>query len=82
MARAVADIQRDISALARRDRAQPLRSLISDLDGPQDSGVEARWLAESERRLAQIDSGAAKTYPVKDVLREASSRGWQPRQSR
>jgi hypothetical protein len=74
MARAVADVQRDTSALATRDLAQLLRCLISDLDGPQDSGVEAAWLADSESRLAQIDSGAVKTYPVNDVLREARSR--------
>jgi hypothetical protein len=74
MARAVAEIQRDIGALAKQERAQLLRSLISDLDSPSDSGVEAAWLEESERRLAQIDSGAARTYSVKGALREARSR--------
>ncbi len=39
MARAVADIERDIRQLTERDREQLLRSLIDQLDGPPDADV-------------------------------------------
>ena len=74
MARAVAEIERDIRALTDHDRSQLIRSIISTMDGPDELDVDAEWLKESNRRLAEIDSGAAKTYPMKDVFKQARSR--------
>jgi putative addiction module component (TIGR02574 family) len=74
MARALATIEQDIRALSARERAQLLRTLISDLDAPADPGAEQSWVVESERRLAEIESGTAKTMPGADVLKEARSR--------
>lgn len=74
MARALSAIEQDIRALSARDRAQLLRTLISDLDAPADSGAEQSWMVESERRLAEIESGTAKTMPGAEVLKEARSR--------
>ena len=59
MARALADIERDISALSQKERTELLRKLIDDLDAPGDSNWEAAWLKESERRLGEIESGTA-----------------------
>jgi putative addiction module component (TIGR02574 family) len=74
MARALAEIERDIRALSARERAQLLKALINDLDAPADPDADRSWVEESERRLAEIESGSAKTSPGKDVLKEARSR--------
>jgi putative addiction module component (TIGR02574 family) len=74
MSRALAEIERDIRALSDDDRAQLLRSLINSLDGPAGPDAEQAWLKESERRLAEIESGAATTVPGEKVLKEARSR--------
>ena len=46
MARALADIERDISALSQKERTELLRKLIGDLDAPGDANSEAAWLKE------------------------------------
>ncbi len=74
MARAITDIERDIRELPPRERAKLLRSLIADLDAPAEADVERAWLEESQRRLAAIENGTAKTVPGREVLDEARSR--------
>lgn len=74
MARTLVDIERDIRELSARERARLLKALISDLDAPADPDADEAWLKESERRLAEIESGAAKTTPGTEVLKEARSR--------
>ena len=49
MARAIADIQKDIRALASDERAELLRALIAELDAPADADAEKAWLAEALR---------------------------------
>ena len=71
MARALADIERDISALSQKERTELLRKLIDDLDAPGDPNSESAWLNESERRLGEIESGTAQTFPADDVIRDA-----------
>jgi putative addiction module component (TIGR02574 family) len=71
MARALADIERDILELNQNERTELLRKLIGDLDAPGDANSEAAWLKESERRLGEIESGTARTYPADDVIKEA-----------
>ena len=71
MARVLADIERDILELSQNERTELLRKLIGDLDAPGDANSEAAWLKESERRLGEIESGTARTYPADDVIKEA-----------
>jgi putative addiction module component (TIGR02574 family) len=71
MTRAVADIERDIRALTAQDREQLLRLLITQLDEPSDAGVDQAWRIESERRVAEIESGSAKVVPGTQVMEEA-----------
>jgi putative addiction module component (TIGR02574 family) len=71
MARALADIERDILALSEKERVALLRKLIDDLDAPGDANSEAAWLEESERRLSEIENGTARTFPADDVIKEA-----------
>lgn len=42
-------------------------SLISNLGGKVDEGVQAAWQAEIEMRIADLDSGKAKTIPWEEV---------------
>jgi putative addiction module component (TIGR02574 family) len=44
-------------------------SLISNLGGKVDGGVEAAWEAEIGKRIADLDSGKAKTTPWTEVRR-------------
>lgn len=44
-------------------------SLISNLGGKVDEGVEAAWREEIEKRIADLDSGKAKTIPWEEVRR-------------
>jgi putative addiction module component (TIGR02574 family) len=71
MARALADIEQDISELSQKERTDLLRKLIDDLDAPGDANSDAAWLKESERRLGEIESGTARTFPGDDVIKEA-----------
>ena len=71
MAHALADIERHISALSQKERTELLRKLIDNLGAPGDSNSEAAWLKESERRLGEIESGTAQTFPGDDVIKEA-----------
>ena len=71
MARALADIERDILELNQKERTELLRKLIDDLDAPGDPNSEAAWLKESERRLVEIESGTAQTFPADDVIEDA-----------
>jgi putative addiction module component (TIGR02574 family) len=44
-------------------------SLISSLGDKVDEGVVAAWDAEIKRRIADLDSGKAKTVPWADIRR-------------
>jgi putative addiction module component (TIGR02574 family) len=44
-------------------------SLISNLGGKVDEGLEAAWEAEIGKRIAELESGKAKTTPWEEVRR-------------
>ena len=43
--------------LPERDRARIAAELIASLDGEPEAGVEAAWLSEIDRRIAEEDQG-------------------------
>ena len=43
------------------------QSLISNLGGAVDEGYEAAWHDEIAKRVAELDSGKAKTIPWEEV---------------
>ncbi len=49
------------------ERATLAGELIESLEGPPDKDVEAAWLAEIERRSAELDSGAVTLVPWEEV---------------
>jgi putative addiction module component (TIGR02574 family) len=50
-------------SLSDQDRAELVGLLLETLDTEEESGVEAAWLKEIDRRIAALDSGSAKTVP-------------------
>ncbi|MFZ0783333.1 MAG: addiction module protein [Candidatus Sulfotelmatobacter sp.] len=56
-------------ALSVEEREALAESLISNLDGKVDEGVLAAWDAEIGKRIAELDSGNAKTISWPEVRR-------------
>jgi putative addiction module component (TIGR02574 family) len=68
MARPLATLEHEIRALGTADKEALLRVLWEELDGQPDTEVESAWLAEAQRRSAEIDSGAVETVPADQVF--------------
>jgi len=54
-------------ALSVEEQEALADSLISNLGEKVDEGVQAAWHAEIEKRIADLDSGKAKTIPWEEV---------------
>jgi putative addiction module component (TIGR02574 family) len=74
MVRAVSKIPQDIRALSASDKAQLLRVLLEELDGPTDPRVDAAWAAEVQRRSREIDEGVAQCLPAEKSFRTIDAR--------
>jgi putative addiction module component (TIGR02574 family) len=68
MARAISIIQQEIRALSTADKAELLRVLLEELDGPTDADADAAWTAEILRRSREIDEGAVQCIPADEVF--------------
>lgn len=56
------------------ERAELAGMLIDSIDGDVEEGVEAAWMIEIERRIAELDAGTVETIPwdvVRDRLRRS-----------
>ena len=62
MSTATAEIEAKIKQLSPDEKADLIRSLIAELDGPADADVEAAWVKEAQRRHREIVEG--KVHPV------------------
>lgn len=67
MTDSVSELLRQASELSQSERAELAGRLLETLHGELDADVEAAWAEEIERRMQQIDSGAAKTIPWEEV---------------
>lgn len=63
MSRAIRDIQNAIRLLDTEEKAELLRNLIADLDGPADPCVEGAWLETSQRRYRELVEGRVAGIP-------------------
>lgn len=54
-------------ALSPDERAWLASELIASLDEGEDADVEAAWAVEIERRIAEVESGQAKTVSWEEV---------------
>jgi putative addiction module component (TIGR02574 family) len=63
MSTTTAEIEAKIRALSPDEKADLIRSLIADLDGPADTDVEAAWVKEAQRRHREIVEGKVQAVP-------------------
>jgi putative addiction module component (TIGR02574 family) len=70
----VAEIEAKIRALNTEEKAELIRSLLVDLDGPTDAEAERAWLEEATRRRHEIADGKVQTVPGERVFQNLRSR--------
>jgi putative addiction module component (TIGR02574 family) len=69
VSRTTHDVLADALRLQPDARAELAAELLASLDGPADTGAEAAWDAEIDRRVAAIEAGAIALEPWGDVKR-------------
>lgn len=74
MARPLDELNKELLALSRRERADLALRLIRSLDEGAEEDVDAYWKEELVRRSQQIDSGEAELIPAEEVFRKARER--------
>ena len=67
LSREVSKILEQALALSVEEQEALAETLISNLSGKVDEKVLAAWDAEVKRRVADLDSGKAKTIPWEEV---------------
>ena len=65
----VAKLLEQALALSVEEREALADSLISNLDGKVDEGVQAAWESEIGKRVVELDSGTAETTSWAEVRR-------------
>jgi putative addiction module component (TIGR02574 family) len=65
------EIEADAMKLPLRDRVRLAQRLVSSLDDEIETGVEALWLAEAERRLEELRSGTVKGIDAAEAFKNA-----------
>jgi putative addiction module component (TIGR02574 family) len=63
----VSKLLEQVLALSIEEQQALAESLISNLDGKVDEALLAAWDEEIEKRIADLDSGRAKTIPWSEV---------------
>jgi len=71
MANRARDLESQALELPAEDRAQLAERLLASLEALADPEAESLWLEESERRLAELESGASTGAPADEVFRKS-----------
>ena len=74
MSRTFTELWREAVELTEEERASLAGLLIESLEGDPDPEVEAAWAAEIQRRVAEMESGTAKTVPWEEVRQRLVNR--------
>lgn len=74
MARAIADIQKEIQSLSVEEKGELLRTLVAELDAPTDPNVEKAWLETAQRRYCELVEGKVQGVPGHLVFEHLRSR--------
>lgn len=61
-------------ALTEEERAELAGSLMESLDSTMDADAESAWQREIAQRLAELDSGKAKTTGWREVQSQLTAR--------
>jgi putative addiction module component (TIGR02574 family) len=64
-------LEREVLHLPARSRVRLAEKIIESVDDYTDPQVEAAWDAEIERRVEEIQSGAEKGIPARQVMKDA-----------
>lgn len=67
MRRSAQKLFEEAMRLDPEERAALTGLLIESLDPESEEGVEEAWVAEIERRMAEVDSGAVRTIPWEEL---------------
>jgi len=67
MAATPKDLYEKAMSLSDEERVELVGLLLETLEVGDDRGVEAAWLKEIEKRVAELDSGAAESIPWTEV---------------
>lgn len=67
MSRTFTDVWKEAAELSVEDRATLAGLLIESLEGEPDPDIEAAWVAEIEKRVAELDAGAVESIPWEQV---------------
>ncbi len=67
MAASAKELYERAMSLNDEERAELVGMLLESLEIQDDEGVEAAWLEEIERRVAELDSGAVETVSWTEV---------------
>lgn len=79
MASVIAEIEEKFRSLSDGDKAEVLRSLIAELDGPADAGAEEAWLEEARRRHRELAEGRVEPVPADRVFENLRGQDLQDR---
>jgi putative addiction module component (TIGR02574 family) len=67
MAASAKELYERAMSLNDEERAELVGMLLESLEIADQEGVEAAWLEEIERRVAELDSGAVESVPWTEV---------------
>ncbi len=67
------DLESEALRLEPKDRARLAERLLASLEGVAEPESDAQWLAEAERRLAEIEAGRSRGVPAEEVFRKSRS---------
>jgi RNA polymerase-interacting CarD/CdnL/TRCF family regulator len=74
MSNVVAEIEEKFRSLSPEAKAELVRSLIADFDGPAETDVERAWLEEAQRRYRKVSSGEVAAVAGEQVFRNLQAR--------
>jgi putative addiction module component (TIGR02574 family) len=70
----IEQIEAEIMKLEPEARAELARRILENLDAPSEAEALRLWVAEAERRLADLRQGNAAEAPADEVLRRVRDR--------
>ena len=68
MADLVAELSERAKVLSPEDRARLAEELLASLEESPSAEVDAAWDAEIQRRIAEVEAGAARLVPAEEVF--------------
>ena len=68
------DLEKQVRALSREEKAALARVLIDELDPVNEPGVEELWLEEARRRYDAYRRGEVQSVPGDEAMARARSR--------